>query len=339
MTQQGSVDFSEVRKKVPLTWFFEHVLGATPKPTNGTIRYGVCPDCGASQNQHSVRVSVKDDHFRCFACPAKGDVIDAASMAWGKEPREAALELMGAGNEIVNNYVPTKPLPVHERDESALRMAIDILSKEARTLDPAVIAYLEERRIPAALCREACKRGVMASLPAVPAQAKEFLFDVLGEELLLKSGLLKPQKKAPAIAFRPLIFFAYGKTSAEFRVITPVKEGDQKVIRYGSIAPGAWQGSDDILMTEGYIDMLSSIVLGYTESIIVLPGCENWRPEWFHKLKGRRVLLALDNDGPGLAANEKLKPVLDAQGAIVSLYPHREGIKDLNNELCSRFAA
>ena len=46
-TNQGrgtrSVDFSEVRDRVPLEWFFENVLGATAKSMSGTIRFRSAP--------------------------------------------------------------------------------------------------------------------------------------------------------------------------------------------------------------------------------------------------------------------------------------------------------
>jgi DNA primase len=87
------------------------------------------------------------------------------------------------------------------------------------------------------------------------------------------------------------------------------------------------------MITEGCIDLLSAVQMGTKRSIIGLPGCVNWQPEWFHKLKGRNVLVALDNDERGQSATAKLVPVLQAVGADVGVYGLPAGIGDLNEQL------
>lgn len=336
MTQQAtSVDFAVVREKVPLTWFFEALLGAKPKPFTGGIRYSICPSCGASSD-HSVKVSVTEEHGKCFACPWHGDVIDAAAAYWKIEPRAAALQLIGADDEVLRHHVATRPAqPVAPRNDQALAHAISVLLKEASAPDPKVLQYLASRGIPESLSREACKRGLIVTLPADPIQAKEYLLDILGHEALVKAGLLNPEKKMPMAAYRPLIFVSYDRTACEFRLITPPRnEGDLKSIRKGTIRPLAWKGTGTgVLVTEGGIDLLSAVAMGMDHDIIGLPGCQNWRPEWFAKLKGRDVTDAMDNDEPGHTASQKLKPVLIAQGANYLRYEHKGGVKDLNDEL------
>jgi hypothetical protein len=340
MTQHaGSIDFSVVRQQVPLTWFFEALLGAKPKPFAGGIRYSICPACGESKHATSTRVSVQDEHWKCFSCTEHGDVIDAAAAYWKIDSRAAALQLAGADSEVIQHHVATRPVCVAApRDDQALRHVLSVLLEKAGTPDPDVLQYLASRGIPESLSIEACKRGLMVTLPADPFRAKEYLLDTIGFDTLVKAGLQNPEKRMPMAAYRPLILVSFDHSACEFRLITPLRhEGDLKSIRKGTIRPWAWKGTGKgVLITEGGIDLLSAVAMGMDHDIIGLPGCQNWRPEWFSKLAGRDVWDALDNDEPGHVASEKLKPVLIAQGAKYHRYRHQDGVKDLNDELMLR---
>jgi hypothetical protein len=330
------VKFSEVRQLVQLTWFFEYVLGAPPKQMNGTIRYHMCPNsqCGES-SKHSVKVSVEENRWRCFACGERGDVIDAAATFWGVSPRDAALKLIGADPDVMKSYVPPKPKPVVPRDDTAIGVVVDALLAARRKPDDGMLAYLNGRGISMKLAMEAIRRGIMVTLPTNPNSAKELLYDLVGEAALIKAGMLREDAKAPAIAFRPLVFISKGSRTAEFRLSRPAKEDEVKSLRYGDVTPWAWQGADSsrVMITEGCIDLLSAVQMGTKRSIIGLPGCVNWQPEWFHKLKGRNVLVALDSDERGQSATAKLVPVLQAVGADVGVYGLPAGIGDLNEQL------
>ena len=73
-----SVDFKEVRDSYALASFFEGLMGAKGKPVAGSIRYSACPSCGPSSDA-SVKCSVRNERWHCFACMKKGDVVDAAA--------------------------------------------------------------------------------------------------------------------------------------------------------------------------------------------------------------------------------------------------------------------
>jgi hypothetical protein len=330
------VDFAAARKAAPLTWFFERTLGAQPKLMSGTIRYHICPDpkCGEA-SKHSVKVSVQDEKWMCFACRKHGDVIEAAALYWGVSIRIAGMQLLGTDINQIASYVPPKAQPKVNRDDEVLAFVIQRLVSNARPLDMAVVEYLSGRRIPEVVTREACKRGLLISLPSEPNRAKDYLFDTVGRDALVEGGFMKKDGKAPAIMFRPLVFIGHGMKSAEFRLARPKEPNEIKSLRYGSAVPWAWQGpdTDRILITEGCIDLLSAVALGTKRSIIALPGCENWQPDWFLKLKGRNVLLALDNDGPGKAARERLVPILKEIGAQVGIYELPPDAEDLNEQL------
>jgi hypothetical protein len=245
---------------------------------------------------------------------------------------------MGTDPDVMRSYVPPKPKPVAPRDDTALGMVVDALLAAGRKPDDGMLTYLNARGISTALATEAIRRRIMVTLPTNPNTAKELLYDLVGEATLIKAGMLRADAKAPAIAFRPLVFIAKGGKAAEFRLSRPAKADEVKSLRYGDVTPWAWQGADSnrVMITEGCVDLLSAIQMGIRRSIIGLPGCVNWQPEWFRKLKGRNVLVALDNDASGKVATAKLVPVLEAVGAEVGVYPLPPGINDLNEELQAR---
>ena len=339
MNKRGrTVDFAEVREKVPLTWFFEHMLNAgEPTKSAGTLRYHVCPACGPA-SKTSTKVSVQDGKWKCFACPKKGDVVEAAAEFWGISLKDAAMRLVGADQEVLSSYRAPQPRHQVERDDSMLHEAIARLVDAQGKVTAGAIAYLADRGINPRLTMEAVERKLLVTLPEDPEVCKQHLLNVVGRDRLAAAGLWREDARAPAAAFRPLMFVSHGKTSVEFRLMRKAKSGEIKSLRYGSIAPFVWvnQDQDRIMIVEGAIDLLSALELGTKRSLIGLPGCENWREDWFKKLIGRDVMDGLDADDAGLRASEKIRPVLEAVGARYSRYKHLDGAEDLNDELILR---
>lgn len=331
------VDFNYVRNHVPLNWFFEHMLDAKPKPMSGAIRYGVCPNeptCQAA-SVHSVKVCVKDDSWKCFSCGEHGDVVEAAAFYWGKTHREAGLELMRADIDMLKHYMPPKPETAIQRDDSALALVLQKVAEAAPYPSKPALEYLGGRGISERVAREACERGILITIPNDPFQAKAFLTEVAGQELMERAGLWKPDKKAPACAFRPLWFRSQSHCAAEFRLMRDPKEGEKKAMRYGGKSPWIWEGQtpDEFMIVEGPIDMLSAVEMGSKRTIFALPGCENWEANWFQMMAEKNVLMALDPDKPGYAALEKLMPVLAAFEAKTGIFNPPNRVGDLNDQL------
>lgn len=329
------VDFEYVRDNVPLNWFFEHMLGAKAKPAAGAVRYHICPnpECGAS-SIHSVKVSVKDDGWLCYSCGKQGDVVAAAAFYWGKDCREAGLELMRADIEMLKHYIPPKPEDAIQRDDSALALVLQRVADAVPYPSKDALSYFAGRGISEVVAREACNRGILITIPNDPMRAKAFLSEVAGRELMEKAGLWKPDKKAPACAFRPLWFRSQSHCAAEFRLMREPRDGEKKAMRYGAKSPWIWEGSsDEFMIVEGPIDMLSAVEMGSKRTIFSLPGCENWEPQWFQMMYQKNVLEALDPDKPGYAAAQNLKPVLHALEVKLGSFNPPNRIGDLNEQL------
>lgn len=332
-----SVDFKTVRDSYALSLFFEGDMGAKGKVVSGSTRYSACPnrDCGSSSDL-SIKVSVRNGKWHCFACEDKGDVIDAASKFYGVSPAQAAMQLVNAPEPVKQTRVAVTPERPVVRDQGAINEVIERLLKAQKSPDASCLEYLATRGIKKDVAVAAVLKKMMITLPGDPNVALRFLLDVVGRELLEKSGVWKEGSKAPAIVYRPLGFVSNDKQGIEFRLIKASSVAMAKSIRYGLPSHWCWEGNEKVMIVEGFIDMLSALVMGTGRTIIGLPGAKNWgeSDEWLQALKGKQdLLLALDSDVSGYRGAKDLETVLNPMGVTTRRHKHPEGCKDLNDQL------
>ena len=309
----GSNDVFLRAKQLSLNNFIQSQLSATPKHEGSRmVRYAQCPDaaCRAVDNPHSNRLLVTDDRsFRCFRCGEHGSIIDAAMLVWAYDtPREAALALLGEGSipQRREFNLDSSLIKAEQQKESALHQALPLILAitQSYASDPNCLEYLcKEREIPEAVIKEAQTRRLLGFLPPSRELASATLREALGENLLVTAGLWNPDKyPTPWIAGRPLIFFFPGLRAAEFRLARTPKDAEKKSLQRGSTDyPWFWSGKDSsrALVVEGFIDLLSVVALGYSGHVLGVPGCNNWRPEWFDRLRDKgvdRIDIGFDND-------------------------------------------
>ena len=120
--------------------------------------------------------------------------------------------------------------------------------------------------------------------------------------MLQAAGLWDRKYPEPWIVKRPLIFFFPGMTAAEFRLNRAARPDEKKAMRKGRSAyPWFWRGPDGsrALAVEGFIDLLSAVALHYPGHTIGIPGCNNWDPDWFVRLRDmgvRSIDIGFDDD-------------------------------------------
>jgi len=330
------VDFKQVRENYDLTAFFENEIGSSGVKVSGELRYSICPSCGASSSQ-SGKVSVRGLRWHCFSCDDGGDVIEAAARFFGKSLSEAADYLSGQSSKL-GAVVKQKPIePIKKRNMDAVREAISKILALNLPMDDGVADYLESRCIPRELVQEAIRRKVVVTLPSNPNEALRMLLDGLGRDLLMESGIWKEGSKAPAIIYRPLLFISNDGCGMELRLIGASKIGAAKAIRIGDPSPVVWKGNEHVMITEGFIDMLSAVVLGTERTIFAIPGAGNWKEgdQWMQSLSSKHVLIALDNDAGSRSAKTKMEQFLLSIDARPKIYEPPECLKDLNDQLRS----
>ncbi len=97
----------------------------------------------------------------------------------------------------------------------------------------------------------------------------------------------------------------------------------------------AWYEGDEVVLTEGPLDALSVFAAG-VRNVSCLYGVNGWTSHHDRHLREgsvRSVVLALDNDGPGRDAAERLGVELSGRGLRVRRVLWPEGAKDANDLL------
>lgn len=332
--QHDELDFSDVRAKVSLPYFFENFLGGEPKTVRGGLRFHICPFCGPSE-QKSAKVVIKGDRWNCWGCSKHGDVIDAAAFLWGKTTFAAARELLGQDSGTLAKYSPPVVKPALAKDDSAMREFIQLLLDNKLVLPAEVYAYCAGRAISANTVKDAYSRDILVALPLNVEACKQYLLSVAGRDLLARTGIWPEDAKAPAVAFKPLLFITQDRTGFEARLLGLPSGDEPKGLWYGRMGSyWAW-GSlrhKRALITEGVWDMLAAVDSGSKRYIRAVAGGNRWNAEMFEDMKGCDTVVGLDGDAPGLAAGGKMMEALAKAGATPSRYLPQGSAKDLNDE-------
>lgn len=329
--------FEAVRARVNLRAFLETELGARFEKLGGHLRASSCPACGTGggMSHKLVLLGEHNEKWKCFSCGERGDVSDAAMKTWGISLRQALRRLATEAPPLPLALPEATPQKDRARQE-AVRDVIQRIRAGVLTqgLNQQTVNYLVERGISERVVREGTRRGLFGALPPNETEAIRWLVKQVGRERMEAAGMWGADKRAPAVAYRPLAFFL-GSESAEFRLIRKPGENERKALRYGEAEqPWIWTGKDrsKAVITEGAIDLLSMVELGYNGDVIGLPGASTWKPEWFQRY--RRIALCLDPDKAGQEAATKILDACHKAGIQAENRPPKGG--DVNEFLRQR---
>lgn len=349
------VDFAKA-KALSVNAFIQQDLRGKPSIKKGWMRYSVCPACGEGPKL-SVRLAVHpdDSSWTCHRCGKGGSIIDAGMFLWGCSALEAVKKLLGitesGPRKVAAEYDHAAEEAERKRRLVVMREAFCKLQEACQSFrdDENCLRYLSVKRaIPVGVIREAQMRGMVGFMPSNHDHAKRVMVEALGKDLMQEAGLWKPDKRLPGIAYRPLVFFMPGMAGAEFRTIVDVPEGWSKSIAYGlKDYPYWWAGTEPkCLITEGLIDLLSAVALGFRGHIMGVPGCKSMREEWLEKSAERysirKFIIGLDNDvdhpdNPGQAAAREIAEMLQKRNLPHCINAPERG--DINDILRARTAS
>lgn len=339
----------DAKNKLRLVDYLVEVLGE-PAIVGSMPRWNSCPSCGPSKGEsRKLRLSRNGEVFFCAKCGVKGDVVQAVQICENKSTAiEAARWILYsgmAGTKVSDAESYTHRVGVGENEAmtECLARLFDVLDGVSN--QSAINYLLHERALSPGVIIRAKTEGILRLLPDNPAAAIKLLVQECGEDKLRESGLWRDGAKAPGIAFRPMVFFFQDKKGAEFRLTRKPKDREPKAIRYGATnMPWVMSGvnNDVWSLTEGAIDMWSIPCLTpeYPGYVMGIPGCNNWTPEWFKGLNGKRVYVCFDNDSddpdnPGQTWAQKAIKELERVGANPELWLPK-GAKDINALLVAK---
>lgn len=312
-------------------------------------RSHVCPSCGEGDRSNPrLAVNRQGSAWYCFSCGAGGGLVDAV-MAIHRVDHDQAVRMLREGGF----FPETASAPVtstqaqtwaEETSPEAVKTVIAAIRQAKVRGGPRVMEYLTKTRgIPHEVLREAWEAGLLRFLPEDWREAANFLRGAVGEKILREGGFLRPEKKVPGIAFRPIVFLADTGEFAEFRRV-PDGTNMPKAIRFGS-GPGAFVlpavGDLDmrLALTEGAIDALSLRALGFQGTIYGVPGTSNVVPARLIPDWAEKVITAFDNDEAGVKATRRVVEWGAAVERPVVVKSPPDGFKDINDYLVKNGAA
>lgn len=305
--------------------------GATPQPRGLVVR---CPAHGERNPSCSVQDTDRGIAWNCFACSAGGDALALVAAAYKlstkgpgfAEVLRAAAEVAGVRFELDGEaphrparHAPPPPSPERPRldPQTFDKIARFMLARSVED-DDEVSRYLADRH----LLTQARADG-WAALPARADERRAIVARIVGElgaEAWARSGLGHSGDVA----------------HPEHRIVIPWRSPDCLVStlqrraldgRRGKYVFPAGHGARwpygvdrlslaqtfnrPVLIVEGAADVLAVRELGealpfMAYNAIGVPGATSWADEWTEKLRGRRVALGFDADGPGQKAGEAL---------------------------------
>lgn len=311
------------------------------------------PCCGESQRPDAGSLFLRTDgswRWHCFRCSRGGSAIDFVAAMEKIKPAEAVKKLLqdGGGFEAITGREPEarKPRVAPEERAAALRQVIGKMLDGLRGIPHQIRDYLEtERGITEAVLREAVERDCVRFLPYNADAADLWLRLKCGDELLVKSGLLRSGNRRTAAAYRPIIFLPAKAGAAEFTVATRQRrEGVPKALQYGDkVLPMTWTPKSgkvkSILIVEGGIDFLSVVSLGFDRDTLILGlmGVAAWKREWIETLCQKYPdagwQIGFDADKGGESSAERIADAIQAAGGKATRLQPWGGGNDWNDAL------
>lgn len=295
-------------------------------------------DCGSL----FIRRSDSTWNYHCFRCGKGGSCIDFLVHVEGLTAIQAANRLLkvAGGYESIMGRPASPPAPkiAPEAQRKALRRVLAFLQDER--LPGGVVDYLhKERHLSKAVIQEAYNRGILRGLPTNPENADTTLRLGVGDQVLLDAGLLKPDGRRCAAAYRPVIFIPPGGALE----VKSTRGGTPKAIQYGrATRPLIWMPEGTVtrvIVVEGGVDLLSMVDLGFGRSALMLGvlGASAFKDEWVQAIKDRfgpvPWELSQDDDDAGNTSAASLAEVCASLNLECERIKPFFGLNDWNNVL------
>lgn len=303
------------------------------------------------ETKPSFSVNEEEGFFYCFGCQAAGDIFDFYGRINGLEFRETLEQLAEEAGVALDDARPA-PKAAAGRDfrKTALRMYETAKNCFCRNLvsgaGAACRSYLEQRRIAPAIIRDF---ELGWSLPEWRGLAEALRRAGFTQQQGLDAGLLAANDKGNAYdRFRGRLIFPIKNLSGQVIAFGGRIIGDEDAAKYinstdsplykkGDNLYGLFQARKDIavknsvILTEGYMDVLTLHQFGYANACGVLGTALT--AEQVRRLAGfcSNLELIFDGDAPGRKAAFKACEMALAKGLVCSvvLLPEKEDIDSL----------
>lgn len=316
-------------------------LGITIKANRACCFNGTGHRGGEDRNPSLVFLT-RVNRFQCYTCGVKGDVIDLVRFVRGCNHPEALQWISSHFSDAANTSAKNEPTSEGSKYPSATNLRVYqrlyefTAAPESDTPGGEYLRY--QRQIKPKVATRCHVREILDAESVCEELQQEFTDDEL------KSAGLLSQKGNFQFRCHPLLFFYMAKEIPQYvmaRSITDSGKCKELALR-GIKAPIPYLSDslltnpDEVILTEGHIDALSAVQLGYTA--VAVPGVTRFNQEWFQHFKHvKKVIILFDNDDAGKKAATELRAQFRLNSITAdTLFPANH--KDLNEILKHHFS-
>ncbi len=306
------------------------------------------------ETKPSFSINESEGTFYCFGCQAAGDIFDFYSRINGADFRESLEALAEETGVRLQRYDGKNGqiAQTQRSDKSQMLKMHEIATAHYKAnlkQNPVVSAYVEEREITDEICERYNLGFSLGDWQALTNVLKRTGFSL---DMAVECGLVLKSKDGRYFdRFRNRLMFPIrdvnGRTIAfGGRVLpklddgesakylntngTPIYKKSQQLFGL-DVARRSITAQKNILLTEGYMDVLTLYQFGYTNAVAVLG--TSFPEEQVKRISelSKQVELLFDGDAPGQEAAFKACGKLLVRGIScqVVLFPHGEDIDSL----------
>ncbi|WP_077390774.1 DNA primase [Mobilibacterium timonense] len=291
---------------------------------------GLCPF--HNEKTPSFSVNEKDQYFHCFGCHAKGDVITYVMKKQG-------LTFMEAVEKLADEYGIKMPERTGRREDFSRfyninKMAARYFFHELTARPNMGLKYLRDRQVKDSTI---AKFGLGYSSSSYEGLYEHLKSQGVSDEDMLRLGLVKQGKRGPYDKYRSRVMFPIFDTTGRVigfggRKINNDDRGPKylnsseseiflkKNNLFGlNITKSDISRADQVLIVEGYMDMISLWQNGVTNVVASLGTALTENQVRLVTRFTKNVILSYDSDEAGIRAALRGIEVFDGSGANVRI--------------------
>lgn len=297
---------------------------------------GLCPF--HNEKTPSFSVNEKDQYFHCFGCHAKGDVITYVMKRQG-------LTFMEAVEKLADEYGIKMPERTGRREDFSRfyninKMAARYFFHELTARPNMGLKYLRDRQVKDSTI---AKFGLGYSSSSYEGLYEHLKSQGVSDDDMLRLGLVKQGKRGPYDKYRSRVMFPIFDTTGRVigfggRKINNDDRGPKylnsseseiflkKNNLFGlNITKSDISRADQVLIVEGYMDMISLWQNGVTNVVASLGTALTENQVRLVTRFTKNVILSYDSDEAGIRAALRGIEVFDGSGANVRILQVTDG--------------
>jgi DNA primase len=293
------VDFQAIKQEVSLEAVLDHyeLKNLRRSRQRRDQLEGCCP-LHRGERKDAFQANLSKNAFHCFACGAKGNVLDFVAAMERCSIREAALRLQAwFGRPEMETAVASQSAGIVGRGK---------LVREELVVNP-VLRF--------ALANVDSAHPYLAKRGIQRATAEEF-----GVGLYSRSGMMHGRIVIPIRNSTGELVAYAGRAVSDRGPKYKLPVGFRKSLEVYNVHRAATAGSDRVIVVEGYFDCLRVHQAGFPH-VVALMGCDlSGQQEKMLFERFKRVVLMLDGDEAGRGASRVIADRLSTECSVGVVY-------------------